>query len=384
MKKIIVLLLTFVMLVSVAACGDTETQTSAGKTRNQEPASDTGQTDADTVPVRLASVVTIYGNSGDPTYLRTYERNEYGFYTSIKQHSSDPDSTGTEIAKVNCVYDDDGKLLKYEVVDYKTYLFTYDENGKMTNISIMNDEGKITGNYSYSDRPDSRYEIISYDSNFAKKYSTFAYDSQYRVTYKKYINESGTNIYESHEIRYDAEDRMTYEAYSKKDLEYEITYEYASNGKLAREICKRNQTSLSDWDKLALYSIEEYTYDEKGNILTYYGTEYRDGKAVDVYVSEVYSSSDYDDEGDCLYYYYHDVHTRKDADNIWSYEYYDNGQMKKKEKGNGEMVVYDEDGNIIEMREKQSYSSTKFAEYPVVNDELLQFFFHIKGIDFLS
>ena len=158
-----------------------------------------------------------------------------------------------------------------------------------------------------------------------------------------------------------------------KNYDRRKEYEYDENGNCVKEIGYKDNE---------LWFENTYTYSEKGNLIFVVGLEF--GRELSpkgkVYVKEEYTDEHYDEQGVCNYSYVNEESgkTLVKNDETWTYEYDEEGWLKKEVSNLGNYREFDEQGNIIEVFLGGMYA-VRYAEYEIIDDELLIAFYKFYG-----
>lgn len=389
MKRIIALAITAVLVVSsLAACGnDKEENPKTDTTVNQPQSNDSGNNNSSADP-NLPRVWRtaqrgqyengVWANAG----LR-YERNAYGLYTAINVYDDNGNKTDNN-ARVTESYDGSNRLTKFDNGN-KTYFFTYDQTGKMSQIHVQDKKGRDLVKLTYTD--EGGYCAVTYDENYTNTYVTNIYDENLnRLSYES-TNLGEVKLHRAY--TYNDAGLLAKETYSKSPFDYLVEYFYDSEGRLTKQV---NTETLIGMDVSDQY-IDEYTYSAAGNLLKHTGTKYGDPGFPDglLYAFEEYTDADYDENGECLYYYDVNKNTwtgeytfeKEPCSVTFEYEYAEDGWLLQKNDSDGGFTRYDKNGNVVVEKTSGSLYTYGYQEYAIIDDDLLVTFYELYGDEFV-
>ena len=189
MKKIITFtLIATLILGMLTACNETKKNSQSETSVNQSQTDDNSDNNSDNDSSDNEESESIETHNG-PYVWRTarrgsyengvwenaglrYERNLYGLYTAINVYDENGIKIGDN-AEIKEIYDDNNRLTKFET-GYRTFLFTYGSNGKMSEICVQNEKGNNLVKLTYT--ADGGYCAIYYDKMDNETYETTIYD----------------------------------------------------------------------------------------------------------------------------------------------------------------------------------------------------------------
>ena len=314
-----------------------------------------------------------------------YERNIYGLYTAINVYDENGIKVGDN-AQINETYDDNNRLTRFEN-STKIYFFSYDSEGKMSEIIVRNAKGENLVNLTYTD--DGGYCAITYDDNYTDTYATNIYDKNLnRLSYEKVFNGKIKSEL-SASYTYDESGQIIHKSGYNCEADYEYTYD--SKGRLIKSVRTETTKAPTIWgtyqDVIKTY-VEENTYSDAGNLLLHTAKKITSSNPDgELYEFEEYTDDDYDENGHCLYYYDYDSSWNKwekeKISNPMTYEYSEEGWLfRKYGSDNYDFTEYDSEGNIIVKRNQESVVYYGYQKYPLIDDELLIVFYELYGDDF--
>lgn len=397
MKKFIALALTAVLAVSsLAACGNDKeenpkTDATVNQPQSNDPTDNNSSADPNLPRVWRTARRGTYENGVWANAGLRYERNAYGLYTAINVYDEDGNKTGDN-ATITESYDDQDRLTVFSN-GHRSYYFTYDASGKMTEIRVQNEMNRDLVKLTYS--ADGGYCAVTYDAKYTNTYATSVYDEDLkRISYETVrlgeVDSSKTFTYNSDGL-----------LATETCADYQVEYSYDSDGRLIKQVKTETITADNAWSEeytVTYEYIDEYSYSAAGNLLTHTGTKFRstsmDGGSspveIEVYDSEVYTDDDYDEQGECLYYYQKAKNTwtgeytfeKKAYDVKRTYEYADEGWLLRVNKSDGSFTEYDKDENVVAEKIGETYSYG-YQAYPIIDDALLLTFYQLYGDEFV-
>lgn len=362
MKKLLLLLLSAALLLSLCACDKQKDESD-----QSDQSSEAVVTDAETAKSLLAE-----GKIQEAHKLLFFSSEKEAkellkkftvVYTQELVYYSDnyPESVLNSITRT---YDDRGNLLVEENGDTKT-TYTYDEKGNVLSKQTESGETVFTSSFTYDSegRKTSHTEEQKRDGRIISKTTqTMEYDKYGNIT--KRVTEDSFGFSNTYlvEYTYDSEGRIL-TSKNNTGFDEEKTYTYDDRGNLI-EICVDGE------DKFI------YTYDENNNLLSEeYKGAYRDawdyiykytydsmGNKTSEYLKEIGNQSEetyertFDDKGNLLKQVHSYRSGRIEKDTTDEYTYNEKGlQITRKQTSRDgdvnscftEELTYDDNGNII-------------------------------------
>ena len=401
MKKIITFtLIATLILGMLTACNETKKNNQSETSVNQSQTDDNSDNNSDNDSSDNEETESVETHNG-PYVWRTarrgsyenggwenaglqYERNAYGMITSVNVYDENGIKIGNTI-KASEIFDDNNRLLAVQK-GFENYFFTYDSEGKLSEICVQNDKGNNLVKLTYT--ADGGYCAIDYNENYTDTYETTIYDKNLnKLSYEKVFNgEIQTNL--STSFTYDDSNQLIHK--SGYNYETDYTYEYDSNNRLIKYVETRTEQRPTIWGTAQDYVInyiKEYTYSEAGNLLLRTGKKFTPGnRDGELYDFAEYTDDDYDEHGHCLYYYKHDTtwnKWEKKASAPVTYEYSEEGWLfREYGTNNYDFTEYDSEGNKVVHKSGDSAWFYGYQKYPIIDDNLLVVFYELYGDDF--
>lgn len=254
------------------------------------------------------------------------------------------------------LYDENENLLKeeyYEDAILEYYIeYTYDENGNQTEKAFYTSQGEREGIwelYCYDEKGDMvKSEFYREFEKFST--STYTYDENHNVLTHRYCYADGEEQWH-YTFSYDRNGNKTEQTLTEKDGTVKWTWQYDEKGNLLAEKHYEEDGNMD--------SSKVYTYDNGGRVTEYlYISDGHWKGNVEVDVIEHYKYT-YDEKGNELSYWYYSWldDDLSDCDRNYSYEksYDVNGNVSEyiQYNGNGDeeyrdQYSYDDDGNVLE------------------------------------
>lgn len=299
-------------------------------------------------------------------YMEHY-RNEYGLRNKVKTFANDgklvDDSTDDIFIEE---YDEQNRLISYkDNITGEKYGFQYDGTGKISEIGVYNKHDELRFYFKYSDREDAEYMRIGTDGY------NYYFNENLQLVREEKVEGNQTTVWEINV--YDEIGLLKEDFHKTKNYDRRKEYEYDENGNCLKEIGYKDNE---------LWFENTYAYSEKGNLIFVVGLEF--GRELSpkgkVYVKEEYTDEHYDEQGVCNYSYVNEESgkTLVKNDETWTYEYDEEGWLKKEVSNLGNYREFDEQGNMIEVFSGGMYA-VRYAEYEIINDELLIAFYKYYG-----
>ncbi len=193
------------------------------------------------------------------------------------------EATGDVVSETNYTYDDNGNVVVQENLDNagrSAFYSTYDENGnRVKYVCAYEDEVAYTYEYEYDDQGRvirsreieadgevnstvettyvSEYEQVNvYQTGEYKSTVRYVFDANGNVTRYEWTDGTNSSV---NTIIYNERNNPVQDEYAAGDYSRVIVYTYNEMGLLTKI-----ETTSSDND----HTLEEYTYDEAGNVLT--------------------------------------------------------------------------------------------------------------------
>lgn len=244
MRKILALLLALLMVVSLAACSNSEPDSS------QLPSAEPGQTapeeggeDQDDVPVTKPPFKTVYywvekkvtNGNATSVYSRTYDAKGNLLTDAYRPHNNVGGYSYTY------TYDESGKCLTEAGEDQNgswSIEYTYDENGKPDTKTTKTKDGTETVEYSYdeSGKLIKGVQVLSADSQIVTEY-TYSRKGYRMKEQTSVIRGDATEIRDSKEYLYDINGNIAAcSVYEGSELKSKQLWSYDEKGRLATEV----------------------------------------------------------------------------------------------------------------------------------------------------
>lgn len=389
MRKIIALTLSLIFVLGLlTACGGQNeekipTTNNDGMNQSQPDSQGGNQADPNSPRVWRTAQRGKYENGAWANSGLRYERNAYGLYTSIDVYDENGNKIGNN-AKISETYDSANRLTKFDNGN-EVYFFTYDQAGKMSEICVQDMKGRNLVKLTYG--ADGGYCAVDYDENYTDTYETIVYNKDLkRISYES-VRQGKISI--RRDYTYNSDGLLATQTYSKSQFDYHEEYTYNKNGKLVKLVTTETLIGTDSADEY----IEEYTYSAAGNLLTYTGIKYGDPSYPDglIFANEEYTDADYDEGGECLYYYDVKKNTwtgeytfeKEPSPYTWTYEYAEEGWLLQKNRNDGGFTRYDKNGNVVMDQNGASFPTYGYEEYSIIDDDLLVTFYKLFGDDFV-
>lgn len=303
----------------------------------------------------------IDSTTGEKSGYTEIYRNEYGLRYKITKF----DKEGKEIegsTNVVCAeeYDEQNRLVSYND-GMESYRFQYDEAGKINEIRVYNQHDELVFHFGYSDRKDAKYKRVNPDGY------NYYYNEYLQLVRKEEVGVDQTIVWETKE--YDANGLLLEEFQKTNDYEWEYKYEYDANGKCIKAIGYKDNE---------FWFENTRTYSEKGNLLSVIGFEFGEKLSPEgeEYIREEYTDEHYDERGRCNYSYVNGESGKMLVKNeeTWTYEYDEEGWLKKEISNKGNYREFNEEGICVE-RFLDGVHVIRFEEYEIIDDKLLMAFY---------